>query len=61
MGERLYPPGSVSFGRFEAGSIDAGLSGGDHRADTYSAGPKKKEQQKMSLGAFMTDESKLHS
>jgi hypothetical protein len=27
---------------------------------TYSAGPKKKEQQKMSLGAFMTDESKLH-
>lgn len=25
----------------------------------YSAGPKKKEQQKMSLGAFMTDESKL--
>lgn len=27
---------------------------------TYSAGPKKKEQQKMSLGAFMTDESKLY-
>lgn len=26
---------------------------------TYSTGPKKKEQQKMSLGAFMTDESKL--
>jgi hypothetical protein len=25
----------------------------------YFAGPKKKEQQKMSLGAFMTDESKL--
>lgn len=27
---------------------------------TYFVGPKKKEQQKMSLGAFMTDESKLY-